>query len=1181
MELNGTNQVPVRILVVEDEGIVAKDLCRRLERGGYVVCGQADNAAEAIALATTGRPDLVLMDIILQGPEDGIQAAHAIRQQLDLPVVFLTAHSDSASVSRAQQSLPYGYLLKPFEPRELFATIETALFRHRAEARDRLFRQALSSAGVGIAISDLQQPGTPVIWANAAFAEISGHPQEQLLGTDCPCLRLPARNRLAEALGQFDDSGSYHIRRPFLRPDGREFGSDLSISPVRDVAGTVTHHIAVLRDVTPQLQSEQRIRDSEARFRHLLAHTPTVLYTCEANGDFRATYVSDNVHTLCGHPPEHFLASTAFWASHIHPDDRQSTLGQLQQLFDHGQLTLEYRFQCGDGNYLWLRDALVLVRDANGQPDHIIGAWTDVSQAKLNERQLQERLTDGQQALMLASQQLQAETRERLQAEAFAEQLVDTAHAIILVLTPEGRIALANRHLQTLSGFGADELLGLSWVAGFVPETDQATASALCDCLQPELNSAVHTIRTRDGGLRSIEWHTQVLHTPDGIQGLLATGVDITERLEAEQRLSQSEQRFRDAQRHANIGTWDWNIRTGELHWSERIAPLFGYRAGELATTYDNFLAAVHPRDRATVEQAVQAAVQNDAPYELEHRVLWPSGEVRWVLERGGVLRDADGKPSNMLGIVQDITERKLALNAQRQLTAILDASPDMIATADTQGQVTYINQAGRQMLGLADEQPLSSLRAQDFHPTWALQRVFDEALPHAASHGSWVGETALRHRDGFEFPVRQVMLCHRDEHGEIQYYSTMIEDLSRQKQVEEELREARDVAEQANRAKSEFLSSMSHELRTPLNGILGFAQLLQQSPFATLDEFQGEAVQQILNSGWHLLTLINDVLDLARIESGSIAFDIAPRSMRELVSEALHITSYQAGQRQIEIHAEPLTQAEDVVLGDGRRLVQVLTNLIGNAIKYNRTGGWIRLHSETLDGFLRCTVQDSGPGLSLEQQGMLFQPFCRLGAEQGEVEGTGIGLVICKRLIEGMGGRIGVFCAPGEGCSFWIDIPLLTEYNLHPQCETRPQPEPPARGSPLRGQRILYIEDTEANRMLVECAFQKLFDLSIDTATSGEQGLAMIAQSPPDLLLLDINLPDISGLEIARQLKANPATAHIPLVGLSANAMPGDLALASEAGFDAYLTKPLSLEQLASTIKQIISDQEGTPDHA
>ena len=380
------------------------------------------------------------------------------------------------------------------------------------------------------------------------------------------------------------------------------------------------------------------------------------------------------------------------------------------------------------------------------------------------------------------------------------------------------------------------------------------------------------------------------------------------------------------------------------------------------------------------------------------------------------------------------------------------------------------------------------------------------------------------------------------------------------------ELETARSVAEKANLAKSDFLSSMSHELRSPLNAILGFAQLMESdSPEPTLT--QKESIAQILQAGWHLLKLIDEILDLAKVESGQVPLSQEPVSLADVMLECQGMIEPQAQQHDIQL-LFPRIDVSTFVHADRTRLKQVIVNLLSNAIKYNQPGGTIRVTC-TPGGAerTRISVRDTGPGLHPEQLAQLFQAFNRLGQEAGGEEGTGIGLVVAKRLVELMGGEIGVESTVGMGSVFWFELPSVIEPRLDLEVDHTAASAHAHAPRAARLHTVLYVEDNPANLRLVQQLIARHADIRLLTAVNGNSGVEIARSSLPDLILMDINLPDISGFEVLTTLRTDPTTAHIPVIAVSANAMPLDVDRGMEAGFLRYITKPIKVTELMEAV--------------
>jgi signal transduction histidine kinase/ActR/RegA family two-component response regulator len=420
--------------------------------------------------------------------------------------------------------------------------------------------------------------------------------------------------------------------------------------------------------------------------------------------------------------------------------------------------------------------------------------------------------------------------------------------------------------------------------------------------------------------------------------------------------------------------------------------------------------------------------------------------------------------------------------------------------------------------------------------------------------------------KDGTRFPALVSITALRDDYGEIIGYLLIGTDNTVRKQVESDLKSAKAAAEKASLAKSTFLSQMSHELRTPLNAVLGFAQVMESgTPLPTPS--QKRSLDQILKAGWYLLELINEILDLAQIESGKLTLSREPVSLNQVMLECQAMMEPQAQRRGIGM-TFPRFDTPCFVLADRTRVKQVLINLLFNAIKYNKPGGTVVVDCiSSPPNSIRVSVRDSGDGLPPEKLAQLFQPFNRLGKEAGIEEGTGIGLVVTKRLVELMGGIIGVDSTVGVGTVFWFELNLCAPPQLADGgAESAAFYQLSATaGAALR--TLLYIEDNPANLQLVEELVARRPDLRLLSAADGSLGIALAREFVPEVILMDINLPGMNGIDVMKILRADPATAHIPIVAISANVIPSDIKKGMEAGFFRYLTKPIMVNEFMDTL--------------
>lgn len=538
-----------------------------------------------------------------------------------------------------------------------------------------------------------------------------------------------------------------------------------------------------------------------------------------------------------------------------------------------------------------------------------------------------------------------------------------------------------------------------------------------------------------------------------------------------------------------------------------------------------------------------------------------------------------------------EIKRQQALLKTGALQNAILNSANFSIIATDENGIIQLFNIGAERTLGYAAADVINKITPSDLHdPEEVMARAQAlsleqnteikpgfEALVFKASRGiEDIYELTYICKDGSRFPAIVSITPLRDDDDDLIGYLLIGTDNSQRKQAELKLTQAIAVAEKANLAKSDFLSSMSHELRTPLSAILGFAQLIESGnppPTAT----QKRSIDQILQAGWYLLELINEILDLALIESGKLSLSLEPMGLADVMLECAAMIEPQAHKRGISVTFPPLGMRH-FVKADRTRVKQVLINLLSNAIKYNSVGGSVTVTcEERVPGRIRIAVEDAGSGLAPEQIEQLFQPFNRLGQEANAEEGTGIGLVMTKRLVELMGGVIGLDSTVGQGSTFWFEMDL-THARMHEVDAVTDEPAKTYQQTSTEQHLLLYVEDNPANLMLVEDLIARRPDIKLITARDGLEGVALARSTVPDMILMDINLPGISGITALLILAKDPATKHIPIVALSANAMPRDIAKGLEAGFFRYLTKPIKVNEFMDTLDLTLKYADAHP---
>ncbi len=591
---------------------------------------------------------------------------------------------------------------------------------------------------------------------------------------------------------------------------------------------------------------------------------------------------------------------------------------------------------------------------------------------------------------------------------------------------------------------------------------------------------------------------------------------------------------------------------------NDKFCQVSGYRADELLGQNHRILkSGKHPDsfyaemwDTIASGRTWQGVVCNRAK----------DGHSYWVESSIVPFLDEEGLPYQYISLRTDITllmEVEANLRAERDFSdAAINALPGIFYVFSAAGRFLKTNDSFSRVTGYSAAE-IEHMTPLDCIPEAERGRVMGK-IQECMEKGKAEVESTLISKSGKIIPYyfQGAALEFNGEHCLI---GTGL-DISSLKQAEQALIAAKNEAERASRAKSDFLSSMSHELRTPMNAILGFSQLLEYD--GSLNEDQHGSVQEILKAGTHLMDLINEVLNLARIESGNIELSIEAVDYAEVLDECITLIQPLADTHGISIEADP--PGDMMLRADRMRLKQVLINLMSNAVKYNRPNGSIRVRiASTGDGQVRILVSDSGQGIPAARMGELFQPFNRLGEENGHIAGTGIGLSISRQLVELMGGSIGADSTAGVGSTFWIE--LLAEGS--PAC-----PDLHLNSSaPMEQFTILYVDDNPSNLKRMSKLLARRHGIHLITAHTPAIGLALAADKRPDLIVLDINMPDMDGFKVLARLRAEPWGQHTPIVALTANTTERDIQRGMEAGFNDYLTKPLDVQRFLGIIDECI----------
>ena len=663
-----------------------------------------------------------------------------------------------------------------------------------------------------------------------------------------------------------------------------------------------------------------------------------------------------------------------------------------------------------------------------------------------------------------------------------------------------------------------------------------------------------------------------ILNDENDIDFFVLAELDVTETIQTERSQQESEDWFRclsELSSEAMVVYENNAIR----NYNRAALNMFGYSAEENSS--QSLLTFAAPESRELIIEMMR--VKPDSPYEV---IAMHKDGRRIPVEIHAQTVQYAGREARCV-VLRDISERHKAKREIQESEAMFRQAARLAqlghwAWSEDEDRLVEISSEYARIFGLPAEQVLSdyatrtqvneTIHADDRERYWEVIAESDENVK------SYAIEYRLIRPSGEVRYVREVGEPVVDKEGKIVRAVGTLQDITQIKQAEIEILAAKDEAEFANNAKSEFLSRMSHELRTPLNAVLGFGQLLEMDK-DKLTEEQNEGISHIISGGTHLLQLIDEVLDIARVDSGNLEISMEAVSLDQALGEAMLLINPLAARHNVTLGE--LSNNGFRVLADERRLKQVLVNLLSNAVKYNRAGGMVEVsHDEIEDGLIRIAVSDTGLGIRAEDQATLFEPFARVSGSVHSAEGTGIGLTITKRLVELMGGVIGFESEYGKGTTFWVVLPGAPESN-----EASTEADwtiPPAISGGLKDLKILYVEDIPINRELMRQLIKRITGNDLLCATNARDGIDMAKTQQPDLILMDISLPGMDGFEALDVLKAGDDTARIPVMAVTAHATHEQIERAQETAFENYLIKPVIINQLIAALNDVVT---GVPD--
>ncbi len=1148
---------PFRIILIDADGSAASDLAKDLECAGAELVVSNEQATDVAARLAAFDPDVVLILTTLGLPPPLVEAI-ASRQQAGLKLVTRGTPDETLAVEP-------DYLV-PVDAGVPFTTHAVLAAARQARADRRLRRELTEErherqmewyAVNQHAIVSMTDSKGKIVHVNDRFVAVSGYSREELLGANHRLLKSGRHpNSFYQELWQtIAKGGTWQGAICNRRKDGSLYWVRSTISPMLDADGVPRGYISVRTDVTPLKEVEQQLRLLE----RAVESNPSGLTIADARQDgFPLIYANRGFKEITGYPDSEILGRPCHFlqGSERHQDGVIALREALAQGRPGEAVLRNFR---RDGTPFWNHVTLSPIHDEQGGLTHYVGIQQDVTTQIESARALEE-----------------SESRIR-RSQLYAN--IGTWEWDI----PTGSLTWSES-IPALFGLEEDErAISFSRFEQSIHPDDRSTVqTAIKRSLESDAPYHVeHRVIWPDGSEHWVLEQGAVVRDEKGeARRMLGVVQDIDDRKRTEIDLAERERKLREAQALAHLGDWHADLRSGELQWSEEVFRIFGLDPGQVEPSIDLFYQTVHPEDLDKVRASEAASVESGL-HDIVHRIVRPDGRIRHVHELSRPTLDESGRIIRFDGTVQDVTDM---VTARRELEDVEERFRFAIEGAGD-GIWDWCLESDR-MTFSANYEPMLGYEPGELPPRFAswLEAIHPDDRPGAREKlnrylageiEAFSHEMRMQTKDGSARWILSRARIHERDGGQPKRVIGVHTDITAQKTTEQALRQAREEADKANQAKSEFLSNMSHELRTPMNAIIGFAQLLEYDE--NLPAELGRDVTEILKAGHHLLDLINEILDLAKVESGKIELSVEPLHVRPVITECFALVQPLADKWGVSLR---LGDDDDLVVhADRTRLKQALLNLISNAIKYNRDDGQVTCTAIRDGDLVLICVEDTGRGIPPERLDELFQPFSRLDADRHNIEGTGIGLAYTRRIVELMNGEVTAESTVGRGSRFCVRLKAASEAILHAPPEN-PSPAGPAPdyGQPAHEKTVLYIEDNPSNIKLVTAILKRRPEINLLTAHHPRVGLNLAREYQPDLILLDINMPGMSGYDVLDLLREQEAFRDRPIVAITANAMASEVRHGFEAGFSEYLTKPLEIEGFLDTIDRFLFLSEASP---
>lgn len=779
-----------------------------------------------------------------------------------------------------------------------------------------------------------------------------------------------------------------------------------------NVENSVEQEIAALKEKNEALSKDNQ------RYHHLLANAPIMTYGFEARGDFRPTFISENIKNIIGYDSEEYLADNKFTSRHVHPDDAKRVQFEVAKLFDIGHLVIEYRLLCKDDTYRWVSDEMQLLRDESGKPKEVVGSWHDITEQRKSSEKL-------------------------VTAEGRLSHILGASPAVVYSFEGKGnfRPTFISDNLKEVFGYEPSEYLeDPKFMPSHIHPDDQARMEKEWSHLfRKGHHTNEYRFKRADGKYRWVSDELRLLRDEEGEPlEIVGAMLDVTERKKEEDEVLRLKNRLNFLLTSAPAVTYCFEAGGdySPTFVSDNIKDLLGYEKNDYLKDNNFVPSHIHPDDAKRVQDDLSRLFK-DGHLVHEYRFLCKDGHYCWVNDELHVLTDDYGEPLEVVGSWSDITvRRKLGeamVAAQDRLNHLLTSAPAVIYSFNkgTNYAPTFISENVKALLGY---EPKEFLEDEDFwinhiHPN-DLQRI-QKNLKQLYEEGEFTHEYRFLHKEGHYCWVNDELQLQPTREGEATEIVGSLNDVSARKRIEGELAAAKEQAENANRAKSDFLAKMSHELRTPLNAIIGITEMLIEDVKDTDDNTLDEPLSRVHRAGKHLLTLINELLDISKIESGIIDLHIETFSITDLINDVTATVEPMLNTNHNTLEIKNLTENEDIQ-SDKKRVMQILLNLLSNAAKFTENGTVtlkVKFTNEDNSEYILFDVIDTGTGIPEDKIEEMFSEYVQMkSSKASKFASTGLGLSISRKLARIMGGDITAKSKYGEGSTFTLKLPVETK---------------------------------------------------------------------------------------------------------------------------------------------------------